>query len=158
MPGKPEWVANPVPEVPGDYPQSRMFGWLPASGLYVRHVRGLSMRDVSFSAPVEEWRPTLVFDDVPQDLRCNGLQSTPAVNGEPMVQMGDVTGAWLSETKAPQGARALLKLKSSKEILVSGCDLRGCAAIAEGDVGGAHGRIQRAKDNMIDSARSSEPA
>ena len=55
MPGKPEWVAHPVPEVPADYPQSRMFGWLPASGLYVRHVYGLSMRNVSFSAPVEEW-------------------------------------------------------------------------------------------------------
>ena len=119
MPGKPEWVEHPVPEVAADYPQSRMFGWLPASGLYVRHVHGLSMRDVSSSAPVEEWRPTLVFDDV-QDLRCSGVQSTPAVNGEPMVQMGDVTGAWLCQSKAPKGARAILKSKSSKDILVSG--------------------------------------
>jgi predicted acyl esterase len=115
-----------------------MFGWLPASGLYVRHVHGLSMRDVSFSTPVEEWRPTVVFDDV-QDLRCSGLQSTPAVNGEPMLQMGDVNGAWLSDTKAPQGARALLKLKSSKDILISGCDLRNCAAVVEGDANGVHG-------------------
>lgn len=137
MPGKPEWVANPVPEVPGDYPQSRMFGWLPASGLYVRHVHGLSMHNVSFSAPVEEWRPTLLFNDV-QDLRCDGLQSTPATRGEPMVQMEDVNGGWFSQTKAPKGARALLKLKSSKDILVSGCDLRGSAAIAEGDVDGMH--------------------
>ena len=143
MPGKPEWVAHPVPEVPADYPQSRMFGWLPASGLYVRHVQGLSLRDVSFSAPAEEWRPTLVFDDV-QDLRCNGLQSTPALNGEPMLQMTDVTGAWLSETKAYQGARALLNLKSSKDILVSGCDLRGSASIAEGDTNAVH-----AEYNMI---------
>jgi hypothetical protein len=138
MPGKPEWVSHPVPEVAPDYPQSRMFGWLPASGLYVRHVHGLSMRNLSFSAPVEEWRPTVVFDDV-QDLRCSGLQSTSAVNGEPMLQMSDVNGAWLSDIKAPQGARALLKLKSSKDILVSGCDLRSCAAIAEGDANGVHG-------------------
>jgi hypothetical protein len=132
MPGKPEWVAHPVPEVPADYPQSRMFGWLPASGLYVRHVQGLSMRNVSISAPTDEWRPTFVFDDV-QDLQCDGLQSTPAANGEPMLQMDDVTGAWLSQTTAPKDARALLKSKSSKDILVSGCDLRGCAALAEGD-------------------------
>jgi hypothetical protein len=144
MPGKPEWVANPVPEVPADYPQSRMFGWLPASGLYVRHVRGLSLRDVSFSAPAEEWRPTLVFDDV-QDLRGSGLQTTPAINGEPMLHMVDVTGAWLSETKAPQGARALVKLKSSKDILVSGCDLRGGAAIAEGETSGVHGEYNMLK-------------
>jgi Glycosyl hydrolases family 28 len=139
MPGRPEWVPQPVPEAVADYPQSRMFGWLPASGVYVRHVLGLSLRNVSFSAPVEEWRPTLVFDDV-RDLRCNGLHSTPAVQGEPMLQMGDVNGAWLSEIKAPQGARALLKLKSSKDILISGCDLRGCTAIAEGDANGVNGQ------------------
>ena len=53
-----------------------------------------------------------------------------------MVQLGDVNGAWLSETRAPQGARALLKVKSSKDILVSGCELRGGAAIVEGDANG----------------------
>ena len=144
MPGKPEWVAHPVPEVPADYPQSRMFGWLPASGLYVRHVHGLSLRDVSFSAPADEWRPTLAFDDV-RDLRCSGLQSTPTINGEPMVQLGDVNGAWLSETRAPQGVRALLKVKSSKDILVSGCELRGGAAIVEGDANGVHGEYNMLK-------------
>lgn len=132
MPGKPEWVAHPVPENPDQYPQARMFGWLPASGLYVRHVHGLSMRNMSFSAPVEEWRPTLVFDDV-QDMQCDGLQSTPVANGEPMLQLENVDGAWLSHAKTPKGARALLKMHSSKDILVSGCDLRGCAAIVEGD-------------------------
>lgn len=137
MPGKPEWVAHPVPEVPGGYPQSRMFGWLPASGLYVRHVRGLSMQNISFSAPVDEWRSTLLFDDV-QNLQCTGLQSTLAVAGEPMVQMEDVNGAWLCGAKAPKGSRALLKSQSSKDILVSGCDLRGCAAAAEGDADGVH--------------------
>jgi hypothetical protein len=137
MPGKPEWVANPVPEVPGAYPQSRMFGWLPASGLYVRHVRGLSVSRVSFSAPADEWRPTLMFDDV-QDLNCDALQSTSVVNGEPMLQMENVDGAWVSQTKAPKGARALLKLKSAKDIVVTECNLRGSAAVAEGETDGVH--------------------
>jgi polygalacturonase len=137
MPGKPEWVAHPVPEVPNDYPQSRMFGWLPASGLYVRHVNGFSMHNVSFSAPQEEWRPTFLFDDV-ESLRCSGLQSTPTMNGEPILQLENVTGAWFSESKAPKGSRGLLNLKSSKDILVSGCDLRGCDAVAEGDLDGMH--------------------
>ncbi len=137
MPGKPEWVAHPVPEAAGDYPQSRMFGWLPASGMYVRHVRGLSMRNVSFSAPADEWRPTLLFDDV-QDLQCDGLHSTASVGGEPMLQMDGVTGAWVSQAKTPKGARALLKLKSSSDIVVSGCDLRGAVTLAEGDAAAIH--------------------
>ena len=48
MPGKKEWLHASVPEVPAAYPQSRMFGWLPASGLYCRHVRGLSLKDITF--------------------------------------------------------------------------------------------------------------
>ena len=32
-----------VPELPGDYPHAPMFGPLPASGLYARHVDGLSL-------------------------------------------------------------------------------------------------------------------
>jgi hypothetical protein len=66
MPGNKEWLRPNVPEVPAAYPQSRMFGWLPASGLYCRHVRGLSLRDVSFTAPSNEWRSTMIFDDVRQ--------------------------------------------------------------------------------------------
>ncbi len=38
MPGKREWLPPAVPEVEKAYPQSRMFGWLPASGLNCRHV------------------------------------------------------------------------------------------------------------------------
>ena len=134
MPGKPEWVAQPVPEVPGDYPQSRMFGWLPSSGLFARHVQGLSLRDVSFSAPADEWRPTLLFDDV-QHLRCESLQSTPALKGEPMLALTGVREAWISGAKAPAGSRALLTAKASSDILVTACDLRGSAAAAEGDAG-----------------------
>jgi hypothetical protein len=137
MPGKPEWVANPVPEVPGDYPQSRMFGWLPASGLYARHVNGLSIRNVSFSAPTDEWRPTMLFDDV-RSLQCEGLQSTSILKGEPMLHMNSVDGAWVSHAKAPIGSRALVKSQSSKDILVTGCDLRGSAAVAEGDADSVH--------------------
>ena len=143
MPGKPEWVSHPVPEVPDQYPQSRMFGWLPASGFYVRHVHGLSMRNISFSAPADEWRPTMLFNDV-QDVQCDGLQSTPVSNGEPMLQLESVTGAWLSGSKAPKGSRALLKTQASKDILVSGCDLRGCAVVAEGDADEVHSEF-----NMI---------
>ena len=55
-----------------------------------------------------------------------------------MVQMEDVKGAWFSQTKAPKGSRAFLKLKLSEDALVSGCDLRGCAAVAEGDSNGVH--------------------
>jgi polygalacturonase len=56
--------AGPVPEAEHDYPHAPMFGPLPASGLYVRHVRGLAMRNVRLLVEDPDARPALVTDDV----------------------------------------------------------------------------------------------
>ena len=53
-----------VPELPDAYPQNTMFGTLPAVGLYARHVRGLTLRDVVFRARATDRRPEIVTDDV----------------------------------------------------------------------------------------------
>jgi polygalacturonase len=44
--GSADLVNAPVPELPKDYPEARMFGQLPASGLYCRHAKGLRLKDV----------------------------------------------------------------------------------------------------------------
>ncbi len=41
--GRSEWTQHSVPEQAADYPEARMFGRLPASGLYVRHVNRLRL-------------------------------------------------------------------------------------------------------------------
>jgi polygalacturonase len=53
-----------VPEVPGDYPHAPMFGPLPAFGLYVRHVDGLTLRNVRVRAAAPDARPAVLLDDV----------------------------------------------------------------------------------------------
>ena len=60
--GKRETIA--VPEAEGDYPQAPMFGSLPASGLYARHVDGLALRNVQLRTDQPDARPPLVLDDV----------------------------------------------------------------------------------------------
>lgn len=57
-------VPASVPEAAGDYPHAPMFGPLPAHGLYVRHVKGLSMRNVKLLTDKPDARPPLVLDDV----------------------------------------------------------------------------------------------
>lgn len=52
-----------VPEKIRDYPEFSMFGELPAWGFYVRHVRGLTFRNVRLSLKDEDFRPAFVFDD-----------------------------------------------------------------------------------------------
>jgi polygalacturonase len=53
-----------VPEAARDYPQASMFGPLPASGLYARHVAGLALRNVQFTTAEPDGRPPVVLDDV----------------------------------------------------------------------------------------------
>jgi polygalacturonase len=55
---------EPPPERVAQYPQAGMFGPLPASGVYARHVRGLRLQAVSVVVTNGDERPHLVTDDV----------------------------------------------------------------------------------------------
>ena len=132
MPGNKEWLHSTVPEVPTAYPQSRMFGWLPASGLYCRHVRGLSLRDISFTAPVHEWRNTMIFDDVSQ-LKLDGFRTTPAVGGVPPIILTGTRDVWISGVTAPPNSTALAKIEGEQtsNVLIATCDLRAAGKLAD---------------------------
>ena len=53
-----------VPEQEAEYPEFSMFGELPAWAFYVRHVSGLSMKNITVKAGAPDYRPAFVFDDV----------------------------------------------------------------------------------------------
>lgn len=54
----------PVPEAAGDYPHAPMFGPLPASGLYARHVKGLTLNNIRLRTDKPDERPAIVLEDV----------------------------------------------------------------------------------------------
>lgn len=56
-----------IPERPANYPEFSMFGELPAWGFYLRHVDGLSMKNVKLKCVAPDFRPALVLDDVKRD-------------------------------------------------------------------------------------------
>jgi hypothetical protein len=151
MPGEKEWLKPSVPEVPAGYPESRMFGWLPASGLYCRHVRGLSLRDVTFTAPTHEWRNTMIFDDVRQ-LNFDGFRSTSAIGGVPPLLLTNTRDVWISGATAPMNSIALARIEGnqSANLLISGCDIRGAGKLADasGEVnkGAVRGEFNIAKE------------
>jgi polygalacturonase len=65
-------AARKLPEVPGKYPDPDMFGVMPAWGLYMRHVRGVVLRDVELSALSADARRPVVMDDV-KGLKADGV-------------------------------------------------------------------------------------
>lgn len=72
----PLYRIHEIPELITSYPEFSMFGELPAWGLYVRHVEGLTMRNVKVCIKEDDYRTAMVFDDVTklsiQDLRVKG--------------------------------------------------------------------------------------
>ena len=85
LPVRPESIARSVPEKEAAYPEARMFGMLPASGLYVRHVRDLHLNDLVFTATAGETRPAVIFDDV-DGAQVKGLTVAPVKRGTPILE------------------------------------------------------------------------
>lgn len=62
-----------IPENESGYPEFHMFGELPAWGMFVRHVDGLKMKNISFKLDEPDFRSAFVFDDV-KNLEIDGLE------------------------------------------------------------------------------------
>src|SRR5262249_2404835 len=93
-----------VPEVPSSYPESTMFGSLPAFALYARHAEGLTLSNLRVSGNDLDARPALVFDDV-RDLQLGGLKVAALRGNEPVVWLHQVIGALVQGCKLEEGAQ-----------------------------------------------------
>ena len=59
-----ELADKKVEELETLYPESTMFGILPAYGMYVRHARNIQLYGLSFELLKEDGRPAIICDDV----------------------------------------------------------------------------------------------
>jgi polygalacturonase len=62
--GTKETAAIAVPEIENAYPEPNRFGQLPAQGFFIRHVKGIAMRDIDIRSIQPDMRPAFVLDDV----------------------------------------------------------------------------------------------
>ena len=62
--GTKEQAALDPPEKEDTYPEPTMFGELPSYGFFIRHVKGLQLRDVEVSYLNEDFRPAFWLNDV----------------------------------------------------------------------------------------------
>lgn len=88
--GTKEQAALSPPEKEDAYPEPTMFGEMPAYGFFIRHVRGLELRDVEVSYLKEDARPPFTLNDV------NGVDfrhvKAQHVNGVPTFDLKTVEG------------------------------------------------------------------
>lgn len=92
-----------VPEAEADYPEFSMFGELPVSGLYVRHVKGLRLKNIRLQYVASEFRPACLFDDV-ADLSLNGMLIS-GKTGKPAILLNKVDNPTLDNIQPAQPPR-----------------------------------------------------
>jgi hypothetical protein len=108
-----------VGERPKQYPESRMFGKLPASGLYVRHADRIRLRNLEFINDQPDGRPAIVFEDS-EDVVLSGLLASAPSGASPIVDMRNVRQAFVQGCRAPSGVSSLVEVSGagSKDIAV----------------------------------------
>jgi polygalacturonase len=110
-----------VPERATTYPEVTMYGHLPAHGLYVRHARDVSLRNVELVAEEPDVRPALVADDV-SELHVVRLTG-PRPQGEaPALWLHDVRGGLVDGGIASEGMGTLLRVSgaSTERVTLAG--------------------------------------
>lgn len=92
-----------VPECAANYPESKMFGVLPAWGLYCRHAEGMVLDNVTLKVTGKDYRAAVIFDDV-RDLTLNRLQILSAGKEPPLV-LHHVVDVKIHNSRGPDGTR-----------------------------------------------------
>ncbi len=106
-----------IPECAGDYPESKMFGILPAWGLYCRHAEDLTMENVTLKVSGKDYRAAVIADDV-RNLTLKGLKVLSA-GREPVVVLHNVKNASLLDCKPPANAVRFLDQRGTCEAIRS---------------------------------------
>jgi len=119
--GTKEDASRQTPEKPESYPESTMFGALPAYGFFCRHVKGLGFRNVSLTTSAPDFRHAMAFDDV-QDAVIDSLDAPYASKAAGMIRLSDCSDITVQNCRPPTGADPFLDVtgpKSSNILLFS---------------------------------------
>jgi hypothetical protein len=113
-----------IPEREANYPENTTFGVLPAYGMFIRHAKGITLRNVHLELEKPDLRPALICDDV-EGLDVNGLEAR-LHGSEPLMRLRQTRGALIRHSR-PLGAIetfASIEGAQSADIALQANDLR----------------------------------
>jgi len=130
--GTVEDAIRQVPEKTQSYPESTMFGVLPAYGFYCRHVKGLQLNNVQLQLAMDDQRHALVFEDV-QDALVDGLNAAFCNGASSTIRLTDVKGVLIRGCRPKVGTDVFLKLQGAQtdKVVLMGNDLSGVNKVAQ---------------------------
>lgn len=102
---------NSITENEAGYPEFSMFGELPVWGLYVRHAKGLTMKNIQLSYQKEDFRSACAFNDV--DKLSITKMEIPNAKTPPVIVLRMVTNLITDKLQFPfEKEKAILILKN----------------------------------------------
>jgi len=119
-----EEALREIPERPSHYPETTMYGKLPASGLYCRHVDGLRISNFSVDNESADARPTIVGDDV-KNMSATGLDLCTPSGKQPVIRLINSDNVFINGNKARK-CRIFVELSGAKtkDVTIMNNDLR----------------------------------
>ncbi len=130
--GTKEDASKEVPEKAESYPESTMFGVLPAYGFYCRHVRGLKFINVQLQTTTSDQRHAVVCEDV-EDLLIDALDTTNWPGAAATIRLTDAKGVFVRGCRPRTGTELFLNLQGpqSERVVLMANDFSGVSKIVE---------------------------
>jgi len=111
--GTKEDASRDIPEKPASYPESIMFGTLPAYGFFCRHVKGLRFYNLQLETSTPDYRHAIVFDDV-NDAVIDSLKTPFASGAAGMIRCVNSKNINIRNCRPPKGTDLFLDLCGSQ--------------------------------------------
>ncbi|MDR2037850.1 MAG: glycoside hydrolase family 88 protein [Bacteroidales bacterium] len=111
-----------VQEAVNQYPEVKTFGpYVPAYGVWARHVSNLQLNNVSFKLGKADLRPALICQDA-TGVIINNFKAVASAGSETIMRLDSVRYAYISTSSVTGESNALLQLtgRENKEIYLDG--------------------------------------
>jgi hypothetical protein len=111
--GTREQASREVPERPEAYPESTIFGTLPAWGLYVWHVKSLTLEKVRLRTSRPDLRHALVLDDA-EHVTVDGLDASFSPGAAALIRLTQVDAVRIRRSGPKTPTQTFLRLEGSE--------------------------------------------
>ncbi len=100
-------------EKSADYPESTMFGTLPAYGFFVRHAKDISLDHVDLASAAPDSRPAIVCKDV-EGIEVCGLKARNPEQEAPLISLDDAKLAFINDCWIPSEGGTVVSVHGAR--------------------------------------------
>ncbi len=111
-------AARQVPEKPTSYPESTMFGTLPAYGFFCRHVKNVRFQNVRLATSAADLRHAVVLDDI-HNAVIDSLDAPYASDAAGMIRLTDSSDVIIRNCQPPAGIDLFLDVAGPRSNNIS---------------------------------------